>query len=92
MQTTAPTLADALEALARSEMDEGAPVPAITRALETLTPHLTAYRRDLWWDELKRCLDKRQQAGDYGPAWDEAGIDWGERVKEAIDVLTGTDQ
>ncbi|MWA07410.1 hypothetical protein F8568_045220 [Actinomadura sp. LD22] len=87
--TTAPTLADALEAMARAELDEDAPVPAITRAVEALTPHLDAERRDLWWWELKRCLTRADDA-QGGPAWDETGVDWPERAAEALDVLTGT--
>ncbi|TDC58575.1 hypothetical protein E1281_01080 [Actinomadura sp. KC345] len=88
--TESPTLADALEAMARAELDEDATVPPITRAVETLTPHLSAERRDLWWWELKHCLT-RADASEGGPAWDEAEIDWHDRAKEALDVLTGND-
>lgn len=91
MQTTdTPTLADALEAMARAELDEDTPVPAITRTVEALTPHLTAEKRNLWWWELKHCLT-RADASQGGPAWDEVGVDWDDRAKEALDVLTGTD-
>lgn len=39
LDTTEPlTLADALEAMARAELDEDTTVPAITRAMEALTP------------------------------------------------------
>ncbi|MGI5423077.1 hypothetical protein [Actinomadura luteofluorescens] len=91
MPTTRPlTLADAIEAMARAELDEDAPIPAIARAVETLTPHLTAEKRNLWWWELKHCIT-RADATQGGPAWDEAGIDWDDRAKEALDVLTGSE-
>lgn len=82
------TLTDALEAMARAELDEAATVSAITRTVEALTPHLDAERRDLWWRELKHCLARTDDA-ECGPAWDEIGIDWADRVAEALGVLAG---
>lgn len=91
MPTKTPlTLADALEAMARAELDEDTSIPAIARAVETLTPHLTAEKRNLWWWELKHCIT-RADASQGGAAWDEVGVDWDDRVKEALDFLTGSE-
>jgi hypothetical protein len=81
---------DAFEAMAFSEIDEDVDAaPAIRRAVETLTPHLEAQARDTWWDELKHCLVRRIAAEQGNGAWNENGIDWDERVAEALGVLCG---
>jgi len=89
--TETPTLADALEAMARAELDENTTVPAITRAVEALTPHLTPQKRNLWWWELKNCITRADATNGSGPAWDEVGVDWDDRTREALNVLTGND-
>lgn len=85
-------LADALAAMAQSEMDEAGltgSIPAIARAVQALTPHLPAERRDLWWGELKSCMNSAQAADEGNAPWHDHGVDWDVRVAEALHVLAG---
>jgi hypothetical protein len=90
MPTTTNPLAEVLTTLARAELDQETPDINIGSLVATLTPRLDDDKRELWWGELLRCLERAAATRESGPAFDEAGVDWDERAAEALEFLTGT--